>query len=270
MSVNSSEFLSFENQIRVWKQRQWKFQGVSFLVHSLVILALYLMVGAVDKIIEEKIESDVDLGSVINVEPIGMVAPLKVIPVYDNSSDILIKLPIQRPAVPTKSQVLGGLLSQLRGTRAQVSTQEIQSDLEKPSQGGSLETQMKAVALKTGQALTKEQMWNQLRYSRREVKKKVSVDGASLMNPISKNYYRFQNCYERALLVDKDLSVNTTVTVSLQGSGTFDRGTVSFKGPGSNASKSKLQGCILKEVRGISFPRNGEEVSFKFNLIFRS
>lgn len=271
MSITSSEIvLSFQAEQKHIRRSNLRYQGISLLIHGAVFIALIVGFQVATTVMqEEDILDAMDIGDLIDIEPIAMISPPQVKPVYDDVGEIVIKVPLARPKQRSQSQILSGLISGLRGTRTQVRNYEQQDELSKALGRPALGVTAKALNLSGGGSRKK--MWDKLRKARRGRRGAgQNVDTSKLSKVMGQHHTTFQQCYERALLIDKSLTVNTTLILALNAGGRFRRGQVKFKGPGSTASKNHLKSCLLKKMHTIRFPGELPKVNFKFSLLFRS
>jgi len=100
-------------------------------------------------------------------------------------------------------------------------------------------------------------------------KKKQYVNMESVKMALNEIHSDYKNCYERSLLVDKNLSVIAQFSVRVVKS-KVKGAKVKFSGKGSRKSKNHLKGCLINASKGMDFGVKSVTRTLKFKFALKS
>ncbi len=200
-------------------------------------------------------------------------------PVYDEESEFIIKPSSLIIYKDKKDQSLANLLERLKGFKSkslsEMSGKLIRKKKEYKSQIIQEERKLKAglgwqksesQVMGKSAAPLRVQLWDRIKMSKSNTTNK-NVDYGRIMKVIDQHSFEFQECYEKALLRDENLSGKVIFLLKLAHSQVKTAG-LELKGKGSPISRRELTRCLFQESKKLVFSDNKNNVTIKFNLIF--
>ncbi len=243
---------------------------VSFVLHFALFVFLFydfidlVLIGEDQVIAKDAIDFDIMDGMISS----------DLDPVYDEKSEFIVKPSALIKKEDRKKLSLSNLLEKLRGSKSPVLSGDSprKRKQEYASNIGQEEQKLKSNLGWRGKRGRKKikplqlQLWDRMKMLKSS-KTEAQVNYGDIMKVIDKHNFQFQECYERALLVDESLSGKVTFLLKLNHSRVQKAG-LELKGKGSPGSQRALTRCLFKESKSLSFSKNRQKISIKFNLIF--
>ena len=260
-----------KKEIKRKKLRHLLAFSTSFILHSVFFLFLFydfvgsVLIGESEVVAREAIDFDIMDGMISS----------DLDPVYDESSDFVIKPSALIKKEDRKKLSLGYLLDKLRASKNPVLSRGSlrKSKKEYASNIGREEQRLKSKLGWSGRKKRKKkikplqvQLWDRMKLLKSKATE-AQVNYGDIMKVIDKHNFQFQECYERALLIDEKLSGKVTFLLKLNHSKVRKAG-LELKGKGSSGSQRELTRCLFRESKSLLFPKNRQKISIKFNLIF--
>ena len=259
------------------RKKKWRF-GIAFfissIVHGLLFFAVFyrlinpILLGEATIIAKETLDFDIMDGMVSS----------HLDPVYDEMSEFIIKPSALIKNEDRKKVDLSNLLDQLKtSTGPALSNKVVGKDREYKSRLGQEEESLKAGLKKRSRPKpritrinkpSRSQLWDRMKLLKTTQRQKGGpVNYGDIMKVIDKHSFQFQECYEKALLRDESLSGKVTFLLKLNRNKVKKTG-LELKGKGNTKSRRALTRCLFQASKSLSFPKNTQKVSVKFNLIF--
>ena len=258
-------------EIKRQKLRHLVAFSASFVLHFVFFLFLFydfvgpVLIGEGEVTAQEAVDFDIMDGMISS----------DLDPVYDEKSEFIVKPSTLIKKEDRKKLALSNLLDKLRASKSPVLSGSPRSKNKKKyvSGIGQEEQRLKSALGWKGRRRREKkikplqlQLWNRMKMLKSS-KAETQVNYGDIMKVIDKHNFQFQECYERALLVDENLSGKVTFLLRLNHSKVQKAG-LELKGKGSPGGRRELTRCLFRESKGLLFPKNGRKISIKFNLIF--
>lgn len=245
---------------------------VSFLVHGSVFLVIFykfinpVLLGEAQVTARETIDFDIMDGMLSS----------HLDPVYDRTSKFIIKPSALIKNEDRKKAVLSDLLAQLKSSKSPaLSNNSLRQKKRYDSHLAQEEENLKAkldqrprsrARLACLDRPSRTQIWDRMKLLK-STSQNTQVNHEDIMKVIDRHSFQFQECYERDLLRDEKLSGKVTFLLRLSQNKVQKTG-LDLKGKGNALSRRELTRCLFRESKSLLFPKNTQNISVRFNLIF--
>lgn len=260
---------NFVGEFRKQQSRQKMFYFVSVFGHGILLLSFYFLFAA--KPLDELADNDaLDVGEFLALASLSQLSP-DVETVYDPYGDVKVVKPVKKKKKKSAKSRMAQLLEKL----SQMTPVQVDENAQ-PSEDDLKNALAKIQKSKSGSKTDRDALMAQRQKlladmrERNSQRQNMGAKVASLVKLIGKKSESFQECYEKALLTDQDLSVHASFLFSLGGKGEVDKTLIRIRGAGSGKSKRVLDSCLKSKTRLLSFPETYKGMKFKFNLLFKS
>lgn len=216
-------------------------------------------------------EDKIIKGDLVNFDVMDGMLSSDLNPVYDKNSEFVIKPSSLIKAKSRKDQSLSSLLEKLRIAKfTSLSSETSKKSIKYESQLGEGEYKL-GTGLGRRKTRKKVSSFRAQLWDRMKILQSNAIDEdtnyGKIMKVIDKHSFQFQECYEKALLRDENLSGKVVFLLKLSRSKVKKSG-LELQGEGDSRSRRMFTHCLFQESKKLVFLHNKGDVSVKFNLIF--
>lgn len=256
-----------KEEIRKQRRRNLLSFSISFVLHFLFCCIFFYKFSNVVLLSENKIIKK----ETIDFDIMDGMLSSELNPVYDEDSEYIIKPSSLIKSEERKAQSLISLLERLRESKiTSLSNKALKKSIKYESQVGQGKYKLRSgLGLRrTRRKISpfRAQFWDRMKMLKSDATSKYIPYGG-IMKVIDRHSFQFQECYERALLKDENLSGKVIFLLRLNRSKVAKSG-LELQGEGNPASRRMFTHCLFQESKKLVFLENKKNVSIKFNLIF--
>ncbi len=257
-----------KKEIQKQRKRHLIAFSVSFLLHCIVFVSLFY--DFMDPVLMG--ENELTAGETIDFDIMDGMISSNMDPVYDHNSEFIVKPSALIKKEDRKKISLNNLLQQLKTSKGPVlSDSPSRKNRQDHSKLHQEEQSLKSGLGWKGRVKQKKikplrlRLWDRMKLLKSRTTE-TQVNYGDIMKVIDKHNFQFQECYEKALLKDEKLSGKVIFLLKLNQSKVQKAG-LELKGKGNPMSRRELTRCLFRESKRLSFKKNTENISIKFNLI---